>query len=538
MAQTPTEEPHNSLLTWNPDLGLWGKKSPGHTHPVKDCAVVHSGVESAVKLLALVQMGELDEDLLRRAVEGLLELQVKEGKKVGCFRWYAEESEPVDTNAAFFIILALQLLYLAYPDRIPAALKDQLRSAFERANSHFMDEIAAAGYLYPNKYLGDLVCAWLGYEILETPAPASLTTHFEKALRYWKETHWGWGEHLSDVYCSVLLTEFSALLIFAKKLPTSLRQFSFELAQQLCWIDDLYGSSPRVPQIRCYHFEYAPKRLTFRDQVAPWKEPITHEWLDKRAVQRYILLPFGPLFFAKGWTKLFPETPLPAGEQTLPAGLNADAYSWIYPDLTVGALTRWPIVEGAEHQGWGLSWQTFPVAFWHPEGDWGFMRFTVRKGQTLKAHPAIEKATGYLMNALGPGEPPPVGKTLTHPMDRCFVILRTLPLSSGEIWDEVTDGFWLIDPSFQTVEPIQQSPSTWVTLKLTYNGHALYLHHFADEGQPSPVLDATQPNSLKWTVSHALAKDSPSQFKNLWAITLDHQNISAEQVKGISLNLT
>ncbi len=510
----PAAPPIVAALAWNPSLGLWGRPSPGHTRAVAHLPAVHSGVESAVKLHALLQLDRLDDETLAAAVSGLLALQTASGPFTGCFRWYAEESEPIDTNASFFIGLALQLLALGYTERLSPDLRVRLDVAFAQLNTWFLAELERESPVYPNKYLGDLVCAWLGHELLDQPAPPSLISRFADTLTYWENAYWGWGEHQSDVYGGVLLTEFSALLLFARTLPDALRAHATRLTASLLAIDDAYGAGPRVPQIRCYDFNHAPARVPFRAQVAPWPADADETWADTRSLKRYMLLPFGPLFAHRGWTSLFPSC-APASTTgraiNVPLAGGAHALGWVAPTLRTGVLSAWPILPGAEHQGWGLSWQTFPAAFWRPGGDWGFLRFTVRTGDDLRAHPALEKARAYLSNALGPGEPPPVGHTVGAQHGADWIALRSLP--ACDAWDEVSDGVWLYDLAAAPV--VERTTPGWSTLLLPHPDGALRLHHLALCPGASPKLIQHASGAWSWTVT-GVARERP--FVHLWAL--------------------
>lgn len=511
---TPAPAPRAAALAWNSALGLWGRRSPGHTRAVAHLPVAHSGVESAVKLHALLQLDLLDDDTVADAVSGLLALQSTSDPFTGCFRWYAEESEPIDTNASFFIGLALQLLALGHPERLSPDLRSRLDVAFARLNTWFLAELERESPVYPNKYLGDLVCAWLGHELLDQPAPPSLVSRFSEALTYWENEYWGWGEHQSDVYAGVLLTELSALLLFARTLPNALRVHATRLTASLLAIDDAYGAGPRVPQIRCYDFNQAPARAPFRAQVAAWPSDADLAWADARSLKRYMLLPFGPLFARRGWTSLFPSC-APASTTGraihVPLAGGAHALGWVAPTLRTGVLSAWPILPGAEHQGWGLSWQTFPAAFWRPAGDWGFLRFTTRVGEDLRAHPAMQKARAYLSNALGPGEPPPVGRTVGAQQGADWIALRALP--ACEAWDDVSDGFWFYDLAVAPI--VERATPAWSTLLLPHPDGDLRLHHLAPRPSAPPFLVQHPTGAWSWTVTGA-AHDQP--FVHLWSL--------------------
>jgi len=109
-------------------------------------------------------------------------------------------------------------------------------------------------------------------------------------------------------------------------------------------------------------------------------------------------------------------------------------------------MSRYPVMAGVDHQAWGLSWQSFPAAFWRPAGDWGFWRWITREGDRERGHPALDRHSAYLGNALSAKlDPPPVPwMTSTLTPQGYLEMERTLPVPLGADWDEVTDGFWLL----------------------------------------------------------------------------------------------
>jgi len=89
---------------WDEAVGLWIRRGPGHTRPVADLPQVHNGTIAANRLLDAAQRRTLATVPCLRVLQALREMQWQTpGPKFGCFRWYWEETEPVDTNAAFFI---------------------------------------------------------------------------------------------------------------------------------------------------------------------------------------------------------------------------------------------------------------------------------------------------------------------------------------------------------------------------------------------------------------------------------------------------
>jgi hypothetical protein len=114
-------------------------------------------------------------------------------------------------------------------------------------------------------------------------------------------------------------------------------------------------------------------------------------------------------------------------------------------------MSRFPIMPCTDHQNWGLSWQSFPVAMWRPEGDWAYLQWETRAGSRIRAHPAEDKRTAYLGNSLAQMvNPAIVGQTFSLQQGGDILCLRLMPLISGE-WDQLHDRLRLIDSHAEIV---------------------------------------------------------------------------------------
>ena len=417
--------------------GLWRLGRPGHTRPVAHLADAHSGVLTAARLMRAAQLGVLDSLPVSRILWALKELQCTDGSRLhGCFKWHAEEPSPVDTNAAFFTGLNLVLL----ADRYEAAFSDADRETLCVMLSDlfvWFDRVSQSDDAhYPNKFLGDLVCAWLLRERLDLVGEAGrLIGIMDRAADYWLEKHWGWGEHLSDVYTAVMLNELSALLLFARQLPEVLRQKYQRLFSALLDIEDAYGGGVRVPVIRTYAFGERPGLRSFRSTVGSW---IEQPALAGRvgAVEHFN---FGHLFHEKGWLDLAgPEGPVREHIEIDCFG-GSKAKAWVTPAMRLGTLSRFPIMPRTDHATWGLSWQTMPVAFATGKEGWGFLRWHTREGGVDRYHPAKDKRSAYLNNALTDVVSPPiVGLTEALQDGAHACVLRRMPALSRS-WDFLSD---------------------------------------------------------------------------------------------------
>jgi hypothetical protein len=113
-----------------------------------------------------------------------------------------------------------------------------------------------------------LRCRWLLLEALGQQAERQrVAAEMLASARYWREENWGWGEHMSNIYASVLLDQLSVLLMLAQDLPAAVRREYTALRDDLLAIEDAYGSGPRAPMIRDYNFTGSPAYDNYRDRV-------------------------------------------------------------------------------------------------------------------------------------------------------------------------------------------------------------------------------------------------------------------------------
>jgi hypothetical protein len=437
-----------SLLSWNHDLGMCRQEGPGHTAGVADRTHVHSGVSTATQLCWWALRGELDEKTMLAALGSLRAMQVKAtGARRGCLRWYWEETETADTNAAFFIGLALQLLCLVEGERLSGPVRALICAIVTDLDLWFDHELDAAHPRYPNKCMGDLVCGWLAAEILQRAPSTKLVRTTLAWCAYWRRENWGWGEHLSDTYTMVLLTELSAVLLFCPRLPAAVRAELKAHFDALLVIEDSFGDGPRVPAIRSYAFTETPPFQPFRSFIKAQAPGLDEPGIEHPAVAvRVQAEVFGVWFHRAGWEKLASRRSPVRPWIEIPCHDGTVAKAIVRPGLRLGAMSRYPVMDGVEHPTWGLSWQSFPVALWRPAGDWAFWRWVTRSGERVRGHPALDKASAYLGNALAARlDPPPVPRmTSTLTPDGWLEQERVLPVPPGADWDEVSDEFCLI----------------------------------------------------------------------------------------------
>lgn len=497
---------------WDDAAGLWKRTGAGHTLGMHHQAQVHEGRSAAGKLIAAGLDGLLGRIPTGQVLAALQSMQVTEGPKRGCFRWYLEEKEIRDTNAAFFTGLPLVVLRLRFSDQLAKGDLARLDEMIGHLAVWFEAEARHNIVHYPNKFLGDLVCAWLLAEATGKTPPA-LPRQMLDSARYWREEHWGWGEHMSDIYAGVCLDELAMLLLLSKKLPPDIRKAYEDLRDELLAIDDAFAAGPRVPAIRSYAFTVSPKAASYRSTIRVWAPAGEGDGYAR---------PIRGLAFALGWHDSVPPPAPPAREADVPCFGGARARAIIEGPLRVGALSRFPIMEGIDHLTWGLSWQSFPVAAWHADGGWIYLQWETAEGGERRAHPTENRSGSYLHNALSAKlDPPPVGRTWSLRVGKAFVILRDMPRWSPD-WPEVVDRLRAVD--LNEARPDETHDGPWSRLRFAFAHDAGTLHVASIRlREPAPpTLASNAFHGVDWSLRHPATKpDGNSNARSLWVFSLD-----------------
>jgi hypothetical protein len=486
---------------WNDKIGLWAYPGPGHTADTKDLATVHSAPNSATQLVVDAFDGRLDRAKAAAVLRAIRAMQVRdEGWFHGCTKWYWEETQPYDTNASFFTGLALIVLNARFADvlgdNVPA-----LRDILEHKLRWFRQAVREKTFYYPNKFLGDLVCAWLISEQTgkdgETLAVADT---LREAGRYWHDDCWGWGEHLSGGYAAVCIDEISLLLLLATGLPRDVRDQYTALLNELLAIGDAYDGGPWVPTIRSYDFTAAPALKNYRDRVGPWQEV--------RPRVPGNMPPLGSLFHDLGWHKLVAPRQKARRKVVVPCYGGRKAEAELFDDLRIGGMSGFPLMPMAEHHVWGLSWQSFPMALWHRQGDWGFLQWETVESGVVRSHPANPAAVAHTPKALTESIMPPVtGCTFCLQSDGNLLALRIMP-SVVTAWERVTDRFRLVGGTANIAEGPGRKEQGWQQWLLRYPERTVGLNYVS-------LLDKAVPRH----VSRAAGADD-------WNIDLAHENLA------------
>ena len=505
---------HDKLTeNWDPHVGLWRQPGPGHTSQVADLKETHPARFAAERLVAAGQIGALSRIDVEKILSALRKMQCLDGgEHHGCMRWYWEERRMQDTNSAFFTGLNLIVFRKCRFHEIDAPCQRVLDAILADLMIWFSKAITEKATHYPNKYLGDLVCAWLLGEILENhDERLPVEECMREAAAYWTEQHWGWGEHMSDGYATVCLDELSVLLLLSTELPEQLRKTYQGLLSRLLAIEDAFGDGPRVPAIRSYAFQHAPAHVNYRDRIRPY---------EARHASDNDLPSLHNLLFAKGWRQQVMQRVPQAADVMIDCFDGATAVARVESDIRIGSLSKFPIMQGVDHKTWGLSWQCFPVALWTTTGQWGFLQWEATEHGRSRAHPALEKHTAYLSNALtNSAEPPVVGRTFCLQKGTNLLAVRVMP-RVPKSWQRLSDRFRLVDGHADTSEI--EKEEAWTQLLLRYPGRTVSVNHV---GLNHSVMACLVPNALggsdldvSW---RAVELEELNWIGNLWGISID-----------------
>ena len=502
----------NSNECWDKEIGLWFKNGPGHSAYTKNMKLVHPGPDAASRLLAAAQMDCLANINVEAVLTALKQMQWMENDDLrGCIRWYWEEDRPYDTNATFFTGLSLIVARKLFYDKFNNQCCNLLDEILNGLDLWFKKEIVHAAYQYPNKYLGDLVCKWLLWEITgRRDSKKNIEDQMRKAAIYWQEHNWGWGEHLSDIYACVCLDQLSVLLLLSEHLAKDIRKMYWQLAEELLLIEDAFFGGPRVPSLRSYAFQKAPTHVNYRDKIKPWE----------KMPQIFRNQPdLGNLMYQLGWHDKMPAQQMPQKDFTIPCFDGIIARARIEKDIRLGSVSRFPVMPTVEHLTWGLAWQGFPIVISRGKSDWGFMQWeTTEKGIT-KAHPANGGPPAHIPKALTDTVSPPVcGQTFTLQQDTGILILRVMrPIPQS--WDILTDRFRLIEGTAKVTE---SSHNGWSQLILAYPDRDVSIHHLCLGQEKKPTLSIDNDGRTDWDVTfNAPLLHKQRLIINLWAISLN-----------------
>jgi hypothetical protein len=178
-----------------------------------------------------------------------------------------------------------------------------------------------------------------------------------------------------------------------------------------------------------------------------------------------------------------------------------------------------------EHPGWGLCWQSMPVCYWNPGGDWAFLQWEAAENGVARAHPAFTRHHRGQVQLTGSAVPPIVGETFSVRAGSAFLVLRRMPrLAPG--WPTLIDRFRLLASSAASV--VESVEGDWQALTLVYPavdgrpGHRLRIL-FRPLGQEA-TLSLVRPGAgrLDWEARYPLEKENrPGFVAGLWVWQAD-----------------
>jgi hypothetical protein len=398
----------------------------------------HNTIHTSYQLAKLAQVGRLRDVPVARVLAALRTAQITDGSdKHGNFMQFPQDGKVTDTNAAFFVGLNLCVLRLAYSDQLTPEELARLDQLGRDMQPWFDAEVSRRSMFYPNKFMGDLVCAWLLSEWLQTPPSETLISTTRDASVYWLQGGWGWAEHLSDLYTRIMCDQIGCVLALAPNLPNDIRRDFEQLRDSLLAIEAAYAGGPRVPSLRSYAFKKKDTPTPYWLRVKNWTTP---EEAARSGDDKY-----GRLFFDKNLTF---TPPAPLGEVSngarfvrVPCLDGETATAWISPTARLGAITRFPLSKDWEQRTWGLAWQSFPVAFADAAEGWGFLRWRTTENGVERPQPAFDRADKS--KALISAAPEVLGQTFTRQQGPRLVALRRLSADTHAL-AALADAFDLI----------------------------------------------------------------------------------------------
>lgn len=447
---TKIEVPSRPLvfaIPFDEDVGLWRQQGGGHTSKTRNLVELHSGRVAAEYLFLAGYLDALDTVQATRVIKALRKLQCRDGSdRHGSFRWYSEETWVEDTNAAFFIGMPLIALDITAGHLLEPEAKAVLNDIFSDLGIWFEKSIEKRVFFYPNKYMGDIACAWLLQErvSLNEASLGKLKAAMREAADYWENQHWGWGEHMSDIYGGVLIDQLSMLLLLSRSFPDDLREIYSGLFHDLLAIEDAFHDGPRVPVIRSYAGKGISRVGKYRTRVRPW----TGGDVQKMLARPSIGFAPGDLFYRLDWHKLAGPRASMKERVEVPCYGGAVARAWVTPQARLGTMSKYPIMDNTKD----LAWQNMPVAFSAGSDGWGFLRWLALEGGVEKRHPALNQADGARSRSLTNSiRPAPEGRTWALQEGPDAIVVRQMP-AIASAWETFADQLILTGSVFTIVK--------------------------------------------------------------------------------------
>lgn len=503
------------LVGWDEDVGLWVQHEDGKTGKTDSVHIIRA---SAWRLASAGLDGVLSRLPAGRALRRIREAQATTGGKRGCFWWKWEDVGVTDTNSGFFTSLGLLVLRLESGRQLApedlAVLDGMLRECVHwfRLQTDGLDERRLR---YPNMCLGDLVCRWLLMELFEERNDPVVEELVARAVAYWRDCEWGWGEHLSDLYAKVTQGELVALLVLAKRLPPGTAAAVEALLRELDDIDMAYAGGPRVPTIRCYSMQESPWTPERREGwCRPYRDLMVDEAVREAGASFQCM---AALAHRRGLRERLGAARAPGGSVETACYRGAVALARVEPDWRIGVMSRYPVMEDTDHIQWGLHWQSMPVAFHHRRGDWGYLQWEAEEHGTVRALPARGRHDRPSCVLSDDHPQAAVGRTFGFRRGSAFLALRRLDaVASG--WPCVIDRFRLVSSTVSA--PVTDESGGWRRVLLDYGGSVLTLAFRPLEGDVRSSCGAAGASEWRWDHAYTWTGASPKRLAGLWLLSM------------------
>lgn len=435
------------LTELNPELNLW-TNSRG----------IHHVRGSAKNLLIAAELNLWDELPTSDILAAIRSNQVKTGELRGNFKWNHEDEAARDTHSGFFTILPLIVLYLEYPESLTTEQSEILRDIFDeslvwfRANKSQLDEKRLR---YPNVMLSEVTALWLVSEINHA-TNEDLESLVRGAFRYFRESNWGWGEHLSNLYGRIAQDALAIFLLYAERATPAMNYEAHAALQELINIEAQYAGGPFVPTIRCFAFDWSPRTpSTWNGWFRPLLDPGDSLGWGQNAVFR--------LMVKHGLNTKFDYHPGKRGDVTVDSYRPSQALAWIDENWRLGVFSHYPLTVDVNEITHGLLWQSMPMAFWHARGDWAYLQWqTEENGRMLRApHNTRGAKRGKYSRVLSnESAEAKLGHTYGIRHGHEFLVYRRLPAVAPS-WTSAGDRFRIINPTHDQIR--QENRDGWIT---------------------------------------------------------------------------
>lgn len=374
---------------------------PGHTRQIAHLPYCHEGRYSAGYYAFGTLLDRLDHGTGLEILRALAELQITEPAHphYGGFRWYREEAEIQDSNAAFFILMPILTVRFCYPEAYPKEHIEVIDGMLAHAAVWFSRECREPQIYYPNKIMSD------GAMLLAVSSFLGQERYLEEGIRFYERWEdyterrgWGWGENISLVYQSVMM---NALRIAGKAVRDRNRVLAARLdarMEELKGILRFHDGEELVPSIRSYNFKGETRRKSLLWAIAgvsKFREVCEEVYSLNDLVT---LLLFETEFAGEGAAASEQPVPRTRTERVFDRSYAA---SWIGGNVRLGSINRFPVIPGSyQWPTWGLGWQSFPVSFSVKDRQVSYLRWHVDLGDEVRTHPGLDYKTSYLKPAL------------------------------------------------------------------------------------------------------------------------------------------